>query len=577
MVNLRTSEPRLGDTQKVDYKALADKKFGEWGTLLPRSGRMQKDADFFNMVSATTKLLDADNKEIPNSVHVLLNDIATFTWEVETELNAAIEQVSVTSKNKRFDTAYVEGFIKAAFKEADKRLSLKGMFPFDPFIDQQTFRRGRASSKCFFHFDKGEFIPDLTPWDTGYVVPENDTKGLYYIAGKFYRPESKILTDFTEANGYTISNTTSNTNIEVIHILTRDTSQIWVGGSLAKELPNKLGYVPAVYHLVPMGSMLWDKDTIQYMGESGIFLIRKMFEELERIVSIIQSLSLKVVDQALQIPMSATNSSGNATPAQTVDELNAPGSVNEVPENTRYELMPLGQLQAAFDILYQKIQEGIQRGTSQRFRNVANPPTATQIMLEDQEQGNIVLPRLRTRGLLKQDLSYMFIRQTIEASKKAKVRTVKLDGEDWEVSKLEGDYSIEFKYHFHDPRMDAARQSLATAQRGQRPDGWILRNTLMSEDPEGEERLLAMEKARAENPLAALDWEITKLLEAADEGDTQAEYTAMELAMIWIPAAKQAMQGLMTPNMPEPLKPSQPLVPLLSERAGGNGGQQNAG
>ena len=274
---------------KVDYKALATTKFGEWAELFIRQ---DDDADFFNMISNTKKLLDANDREIPNSVHVLLNDIATFTWEVETELNAAIEQRAVTSKNKRFDTAYVEGFIEAAFKEADRLLVLKGMFPFDPFIDQQTFRRGRAVSKCFFHFDKGEFIADLTPWDTRYVVPENDNKGLYYLAGKFYRSESQILKEYPDAVG----KTSSGPNNEVLQILARDTGQIWIG-DYVKEVPNKLGYVNAVYRMVPMGSMLQDLNTIRYQGESGIFLIRLLFKELERIASVIQSISLKVVDQ----------------------------------------------------------------------------------------------------------------------------------------------------------------------------------------------------------------------------------------------------------------------------------------
>ncbi len=554
---------------KVDYKAEAIKKFGEWGLLLAPTGRMQEDADFFNMVSATEKLLDANDKEIPNSVHVLLNDIATFTWEVETQLNSAIEQRVVTSKNKRFDTAYVEGFIEAGFKEADKLLALKGMFPFDAFIDQQTFRRGRTASKCFFHFDKGEFIADITPWDTGYVVPENDNKGLYYIAAKFYRPESKILIDYPEAKGAT----SSSINTEMLYILSRDTSQMWVG-DVVKEIPNKLGYVPAVYHIVPMGSMLQDRDTIQYVGESGIFLIRLLFKELERIASIIMSISLKAVDQALQIQKSPTDSAGNATPGKSGDALTSPAAVNETPEGSRYELMPLGQLQAEFDRLYLLIREEMQRGMSQVYRNIANPATATEIMVQAKEQGNTVMPRLNTKGLLKRDLSYMFIRQTIEASTKAKVQTVKLNGEDWEVSKLKGDYTIEFKYHFQDPRMDAARQSLATAQERQRPLAWILRNTLMSEDPDGEERQLAIEKARRENPLASMDWEITKLLEVADEGDPYAEDAAMALAMVWIPAARQAMQGLMTPNMPEELEPAQPMIPLLPQNTQ-TGGPQN--
>ncbi|KKL78629.1 hypothetical protein LCGC14_2022920, partial [marine sediment metagenome] len=373
-----------GSSPQVDYRALAIKKFGEWGDLLGGEGRMKEDADFFNMVSNTTKLLDANDKEIKNSVHVLLNDIATFTWEVETELNAAIEQRAVTSKNKRFDTAYVEGFIEAAFKEADELLALKGMFPFDAFIDQQTFRRGRVASTCFFHFDKGEFIADLTPWDTRYVVPENDNKGLYYLAGKFYRSENQVLKEYPEAKG----RVSSSEDNEILQILARDTGQIWIGDKLIKTIPNKLGYVNAVYRMVPMGSMLQDKNTIQYQGESGIFLIRLLFKELERIASIIQSISLKAVDQALQIQRPLADSTGNAAPGKSVDELTDPGVVNETPENSRYELMPLGQLQAIFDRLYQMIQERMQRGTSQTYRNVANPPTATQIMMEAQEQGN---------------------------------------------------------------------------------------------------------------------------------------------------------------------------------------------
>lgn len=561
---------------EVDYRDLATKKYAEWGELFQR---MQTDADFFNMVRATTKLADADDHEIPNSVHVILNDIGTFTWEVETELNAAIEQVEVTSENKRFDTAEVERFIRAAFTEADKLLSSKGMFPFNPFIDQQTFRRGRASSFCHFHFDKGEFITDITPWDTKYVVPENDNKGLYYLAGKFYRSESKVLSEYPDAKG----NTSSGTNNELLRILTRDTDQIWIGanlvngvttsGNLIKEAPNKFGYVPAVYRIVPMGSMLQDMNTIQYIGESGIFLIRLLFKELERIASVIQSLTLKVVDQALQIQKTATDSSGNANPQKTVDELNAPGAVNETPKDSRYELMPLGQLQAAFDILYRMIQERMQRGTSQIYRNIANPPTATQIIMESQEQGNIVMPRLNTRGLLKQDLAYMFIKQTIDAAEKAKVQSVKLGNQEFEVSKLKGEYEIQFKYHFQDPRVDAAQQAIATAQRGFIPDRDIRINTLQREDWEADERQLRWEEAERISPVIKLNRTRRAIGYLADEGEPGAEEELMMITIQEIPALKQLMEGLMTPNMPEELKPSQPLVPLLNEsNVGAQGG-----
>ena len=537
---------------------------------------MQTDADAVNLVNITKKLLDADNHEIPHSVHVPLNDIAAFAWQVETTLNSAVEQVGVTSEDKRFDTAYVERFIRTVFIESDKVSSSKGMLPFNPFNDQQTFRRGRVASFCNFTIKDGELIPTITSWDTRYVVPEYDNKGLYYIAAKFYRSESQVLAEYPEAKG-TTSFGTSSADTELMYIISRDTSQIWlgtnlvqgdsVGGSLIKELPNKLGYVPAVYRMVPMGSMLQDKNSIQYQGESGLFLIRDVFPELNRFASIIQSINLKAVDQALQIEKSTSDASGNATPQKTVDDLTTPGAVNETPDTSKYELMPIGQLQSFADLLHQMLEDRMQRGMNSYYRNVLQPKTATEIMKISQEQADIILPRIATRGLEKQDLSYMFIKQTISAAEKAKVSTVKLGNQEFEVSKLKGEYEIEFKYHFQDPRMDAARQSLATSQRGQRPDAWILRNTLMSEDPDEEERQLAIEKARRENPLVSMDWEITKLLEAADKGDPYAEDQAMALAMVWIPAAKQAMEGLLTPNKPDEIKPAQPIIPLLSERA----------
>ena len=93
----------------------------------------------------------------------------------------------------------------------------------------------------------------------------------------------------------------------------------------------------------------------------------------------------------------------------------------------------------------------------------------------------------------------------------------------------------------------------------------------MSDDPDAEERDLAIEKARRESPLVDLDWKITKLLEAADDGDPYAEGQAIQLAMQWIPMARQAMEGLLTPAPKEEVKPQQSMVPLLPTQGGGGG------
>ena len=212
---------------------------------------------------------------------------------------------------------------------------------------------------------------------------------------------------------------------------------------------------------------------------------------------------------------------------------------------------------------------------SSYFQNVLQPKTATEILKISQEQGDIITPRIATRGLLKQDLAEMFINQTIEDAQKAKMQTVKLDGTEWEVSKLKGDYSIVFKYHFQDPRVDAARQSMATSQRGLRPDAWIRRNTIMSEDPEGEERQLRWEEDERISPLIKLDRNIRALLEDGKRGEPGAIRQAKMLIIQMIPALRQAMEGLLTPNRPEELEPAQPIIPLLPQNTQTGGPQQN--
>jgi len=54
----------------------------------------------------------------------------------------------------------------------------------------------------------------------------------------------------------------------------------------------------------------------------------------------------------------------------------------------------------------------------------------------------------------------------------------------------------------------------------------------------------------------------------ADDGEPGAEEELMMITLQMIPALRQAMQGLMTPNQVEEVKPGQPMVPLLPTQGG---------
>ncbi len=538
----------------TDLKTLADTKFSEWGELWTR---MQNDADLVNLKDidpiSEGHLKDLDDHKIPNSIGITLNDPAIFAWRVESFLNSAIEQIAVSSEHKRFDTAYVESFIKAAFKQADKLLPLKDLYPLNPFIDQQTCRRGRVAARCLFQVLEGELTCDITPWDAKYFVYWMDKKGLAGAAYKTKRTKDQIQAEYPEAK------VDEDKSIEVCDIWTREVNEIWISGGKVFEQKNPYGYVPVLFHKVPMGSMLLDEDTIQYQGESIFFLIRDLIPELNRLVSIIQSINIKAVDHALQYRVKEENIQSTKLPP-TSDQITQPGTVVAVPIGGGYELMPIGQLQQQAQMLHEMIQSRIDEGMGKKFQNLLQPKTATEIVQIGQEQETLVFPRLGTRGMLKQGLAEMLIKQVIALGKS----NVKIGNKTFEVGKLKGEYTIEFKYHFRDPKTDIARTSMAASQRGLLPDYQIRRDTLQLEDPDEAERMLRWEEAERISPLLKLDRTIRALIEEADRGNVAARIEAEILCDSQMcPMLEQAILG--QPLQPsEEVKPSQPLVPLMA-------------
>ena len=541
----------------MDNRTIAKKKFEEQRSLFDR---MDIDADLVNLVSQYDRIPDVNKKKIPNSVYITLNDAAMFAWRVETSLNAVNEQIKVTSAKKGFDESYVEDFIRALFIEADKLLPMKDLFPINPFLDQQTCRRGRVADRCLCQIINGELVPDIVPFDTRYHAHWMGKKGLAGGAYKTTRTPDQILYEYPKA-----AIDEKKEEIEVTDIWVPDKNEVWADNVLLKEQKNPFGYVPELFRKVPMGSMLLDKDSRKFQGESIFFLIRDLLPELNRLVSIIQTFNLQALDHALQLKIPQANIDPNM-PVKGHTEATAPGTVNVTPSEGGYFDMPMGQLQQQAELLHTMIQSRIDRATQSFIQSMLQPKSATEIVGITQERGDVILPRLATRGLIKQDTSVMAIKQTIESAKKNHKTTFKMGNrDDWEVSKLEGEYDIEFTYSSKDSRMDIARGSIAASQRGVIPDKAIRRDTLQREDPEKDERELRWEEAERLSPLVKMDRTIRSLLEEAKRDEPGAEREAMMLTAQMIPALKQAMAGQMTPQAEGQVKPSQPMIPLTSQ------------
>jgi hypothetical protein len=540
----------------TDYKALADGKFKEWGKL---HARMDGDRDLVNL--AKYILRDTDNHIIPHAISITLNDPLVFAVNVESALNAAVEQVTVESENKRLDTDYIEDVIRAVFKETDKRLARQGRYNLNPFTDQMVTRRGRAAGRCLVNIKDGILNPEIIPWDTRYVVYGMDTDGLAWISYKTLRTQDMVGAEYPD---FIVTN--KNEQIEVQDIWTRVNNEVWIGNKQITEQKHGYGSVPAAVQIVPCGSMTMDANTIEHQGESIFYMIRDLVPELNRLVSIIQNMNISSFDRALQLHIPDEQITGNPPPQH--DEVTKPGAVNVVPVGGGYDFMPLDEIKQSAILLHQMIETRVQRGGVSNFDmgTFTQPMSAVALVEVGEGRDQVFLPRLGARGLLKQQLAEMFIQQIIQSGESS----VMIGRKEVQVSKLDGDYDITFKYFIKSPKVDIARYTMAEAAGNLVSNKMKRESILQLEDPAGEERQLRSEEAELLSPRIKMYRTIKALLEEGEHGDEDAQLEAEMLAMELGITLEQVMSGNFEPTTPTPAQAPKPMIPLMGGSSAAN-------
>ena len=544
----------------IDFKKAVEDKKNE---LVGLHGRMDTDRTLVEL--GKYELKDVNDRAVPNSISVTLNDPAVFAVNVESSLGSATEQVIVETEDKNLDTAYIEDLVKAALASANSRLVKQGRFSLNPFFDQQMCRRGRGAAKCLFRMDKKTktLIADIVPWDTRYVYTGMGADGLDWVAYETTRSKDSILAQYPKAG-------ITDEEAVILDIWSKKHNEVWMDDNVQiLEQKNPWGYVPVVYQVVPMGSMMADKDSLAQQGESIFFLIRDLVPELNRLVSIIQSLNMKALDNAL---LWKSEEGTGATPPAHKD-LTTPGSVTAADIGGGAESVNYGELKRDAYLLHTMIETRIQRGSLSNadLGIMGNQPWSAVALIEIGEgRDQVFLPRLGARGLLKQQLAEMIIDQIIQTGATSIEIGARGHKRTFDARKLVGEYEIAFKYFIKSPKTDAARSALAGTQRGLIPDRSIRRDTLQREDPEEDERWLKWEEMERLVPAIKMRRGIERLLEMAERGDVSAEAEAKLVADQMGVTVEQLLSGgtEQQPKPEEELKPS-PLVPMF----GGGGGR----
>jgi len=538
----------------MDLKQAVKDQKGERSDL---EKRMDADAALVNLDKYTLK--DVNGKDVPRSISVTLNDPAVFAANVESSLGRATEQITVETEDEKLDTAYIEDFIRVALASASTRLTNQGEFPLNPYFDQGMCRRGGAGARCLFRIVEGELIPDIVPWDRRYMYYGMGADGLAWGGFETKRGKDAIVAQYPDTEGKI-----KGKDGTILDIWNPEANEVYLDDNKIFEQPNPHGYTPVCSQIVPLGSMLADANSIKYRGESIFFLIRDLLPELNRLVSLIQSLNQKELDHALQW---SSEEGETSTPPEYKD-LDTPGTVTATVKGGGASPVPYGQLKNQAWLLHEMIETRIQRGSLSNFEygTFTQPMSAIALITVGEGRDQVFLPRLGARGLLNQQLAYMIIDQVINCGQSSVEIGTRGHKRKFDVRKLEGEYSIEFKYFVTSPKIDAARYSMVPGAVGVIPMKSIRRDILQREDPDEDERLLRWEEAEVLSPLVKMRRTVSDLLDMAERGDEDAridaELMATEMGM--------SLDQLLAGNLPQKTEPAKPkgegILPMFTEK-----------
>lgn len=533
----------------MDYKKAVTDKEGELNDLFKR---MDNDKDLLYLSKYTLK--DKDGKEIKGIINTTLNDPAVFAANVLSSLGATTEQIVAEGEDlKDKQTTYIEEFLETALNSANDRQRLQGRPDLTPFFDEQLCIRGRAAFRCVFQEINGVIVPDVIPLDTRYFTYEMGIDGMEWGAYKTTRSKAKIKAEYNKD--------ISGKQAIVLDIWDKEHFEVYVDDKKVVDQEHQFGYPPFGIQVVSLGSMLLDKDSASHYGESIFFLIRDLIPELNRLVSILQTINMATVKAPKQW---ATKTGVTAETPEGSDEL---GAMTAIEIGGGITLVPIADIKNATRLLHNMIDTRIQAGSLSRLDlgTLTFPLSAVALVEIGESRDQIFLPRLQAKALLNQQLADMIISQceliggTVELGTKKHKRSFK-------TNQLKGEYDIAYRYFTKSPKIDIARYSIAAAAGDLLSDDTKRRDILQLEDPDGEKEKLDYEFAAKISPSVARMRIIDSLIDMGKQDE--AELMAAEMGVDLERIMSGEVLGEEKPPTEKPKAPK-PTLPLLGEKGAG--------
>jgi len=529
---------------------------------------MDRDRDLYNMIEY--QLRDKLGQPLKNAINVTMNEPKVFADRAQAFMTEASMQVVADGKHlKDSETSYVENFDSDFRYEIDQRLMLREITSLFAFLIEQVCVRGRIGARILCRQDGELFVPDVLPCDTRYLVYEYGSKDLDYAAFKTTRSRRAIEQDYPNARGL---GGTAKKGV-IWDSWNKQKNEVWLGGDkagegwLLKEEENILGYVNFVIQKVGAGSMLQDEGAIEHSGESIFANNRLLYEHLNMLASILQTLTMMAFRGTYQ-----WESEGGADAIPPKDGVGI-GKTYAIDKGTK-GLFPveINDIKNATRLFYALLMGAIQRGALPNvdYGNLTFPLSAVAISRLSATKDAIFSPRLQAIALFYRHLHMMVKDQYIKGKYQVELGEEGMRRE-YKATDLNINYTIKYRFHSVSPEQDIANYAVAAQARAVGiSEHTTFEKILKLDNPAGERMLGQAEKAEQLNPIIGLKRYAHSLIE-------QGEFLDADLLKEDI---KRLMRERFAPAPGTPplemggngKKPSQQsLVPLLE--GGGGGGK----
>ena len=539
-------------------------------------GRMDETRDLTYMTNFTLTMFDGTGP-LDNVVNVTGNRAASYGTRVIENLASYKWQTVVEGEVTKREAHSIEDFLNASLDQTNFYLSEN----FDDVPDLYTFwakhicNRGRIGVHWMSWMEKGEYKIHCAPLDMRYVayVRNKWAAPIYFRKKIDLEQELEEYAERAKSVGGKYTQVTLGEDNEV-----RDhwgvekgkySNELWVNNQLAYTQDYPLfKRLPFVFVVSPSGFMYRDKGYVEHEGEDIYFLIKKLDKEINRSLSIEQTLGMDIL-------YPGTEQSRKNMDSRPPDPMARTGEVGVVREGEEHKPVPRGDMNQASFAARQDLYRMVDEGAPLAPRAYTQPPSAIEVVTEVELLNQLYNSRVTALQMGLSQLFRLMVDMTVSIGK----GQIEVGGQgkkkNFSVVQLKdpNKYTISCRLMGKNSKLDIINEARASALWGRAPLKYILEDVLRVEDPAGWERALDIQKAKEADPAIGLAEMGVRYAEEAEEMEDTMDRDLKNFqsklliasAVSMIKARQQTLPPVNQPEIPEQTSNANPLAALTGK------------